>query len=255
MQLQYQLDAVVEAEKKLEAYGGVFISDVVGLGKTYICAMLAKKVKKGKKLFICPPVLVDYWQSVLRDFDVAARVESLGKLDKLIEEGIDDYKYVFIDEAHRFRNEDTSSFRLLHEICYGKKVVLVSATPINNYSSDIENQIYLFQPKHNSTIMPYTKNLEGFFRGLRSKLTKKEKGSPEYTEQTRLNSEEIRDKLLRNIMIRRTRREITEFYADDLRRQGLTFPKLGTPEQIVYSFDDKVDEVFNNTMQAIRSLN
>ena len=255
MQLQYQLDAVVEAEKKLEAYGGVFISDVVGLGKTYICAMLAKKVKKGKKLFICPPVLVDYWQSVLRDFDVAARVESLGKLDKLIEEGIDDYKYVFIDEAHRFRNEDTSSFRLLHEICYGKKVVLVSATPINNYSSDIENQIYLFQPKHNSTIMPYPKNLEGFFRGLRSKLTKKEKGSPEYTEQTRLNSEEIRDKLLRNIMIRRTRREITEFYADDLRRQGLTFPKLGTPEQIVYSFDDKVDEVFNYTMQAIRSLN
>ena len=140
MQLQYQLDAVVDAEKKLEAYGGVFISDVVGLGKTYICAMLAKKVKRGKKLFICPPVLVDYWESVLRDFDIAAKVESLGKLDKLIGAGIDEYSYVFIDEAHRFRNESTESFKLLHEICYGKKVILVSATPINNYSSDIENQ-------------------------------------------------------------------------------------------------------------------
>lgn len=254
MQLQYQLDAVVEAEKKLEAYGGVFISDVVGLGKTYICAMLAKKVKKGKKLFICPPVLIEYWEGVLRDFDVAARVESLGKLDRLIEDGIDDYKYVFIDEAHRFRNDDTESFKLLHEICYDKKVILISATPINNYSSDIENQIYLFQPKHNSTIIPYAKNLEGFFRGLRSKLKKKEKGSPEYTEQMRNNSEEIRDKLLRNIMIRRTRREITEFYADDLQRQGLTFPKLGTPEQVIYSFDDKTDEVFTQTMQAIKSL-
>jgi superfamily II DNA/RNA helicase len=254
MRLQYQLDAVVEAEKKLEAYNGVFVADVVGLGKTYICAMLAQKVKKGKKLFICPPVLKEYWEQVLRDFDVAAKVESLGKLEKLIEEGVDDYKYVFIDEAHRFRNDDTDSFKLLHEICYGKKVVLISATPINNYSSDIENQIYLFQPKHNSTIIPYAKNLEGFFRDLRGKLKKKEKGTPEYAEQMRRNSEEIRDKLLRNIMIRRTRREITEFYADDLNRQGITFPKLGTPEQVVCSFDENTDAVFTHTMQTIRSL-
>ena len=254
MRLQYQLDAVVEAEKKLEAYGGVFISDVVGLGKTYICAMLAKKLKKGKKLFICPPVLVSYWDSVLRDFDVAAKVESLGKLDRLIESGIDDYQYVFIDEAHRFRNDDTESFKLLHEICYGKKVVLISATPINNYTSDIENQIYLFQEKRNSTIIPYTKNLEGFFRVLRGKLARMKKGTPEYAEHVRRNSEEIRDKLLRNIMIRRTRHEIIEFYASDLSKQGLSFPKLGTPEQVVYTFDEKTDEVFNQTMQAIRAL-
>ena len=53
MRLQYQLDAVVQAKKILDAYGGVFISDVVGLGKTYICAMLAKSLGKGKKLIIC----------------------------------------------------------------------------------------------------------------------------------------------------------------------------------------------------------
>lgn len=52
MRLQYQLDAVVQAKKILEAYNGVFISDVVGLGKTYICAMLAKSLKKGKKNLI-----------------------------------------------------------------------------------------------------------------------------------------------------------------------------------------------------------
>jgi superfamily II DNA/RNA helicase len=253
MRLQYQLDAVVEAEKKLEAYKGVFISDVVGLGKTFICAMLAKKLK-GKKLVICPPVLLDYWKRVLLDFDVAARVESLGKLEKLLDEGIDDYKYVFIDEAHRFRNDDTEAFKLLHEICFDKKIVLISATPINNYSNDIENQIYLFQPKHNSTIIPYTKNLEGFFRRLRGKLSKLRKGSPEYGEQMRKNSEEIRDKLLRNIMVRRTRKEIIEFYADDLNKQHLTFPKLGTPEQVIYTFNDEIEEVFNHTMRVIRDL-
>jgi superfamily II DNA/RNA helicase len=254
MRLQYQLDAVVEAEKKLEAYGGVFVSDVVGLGKTYICAMLAKKVKKGKKLFICPPVLVDYWKQVLLDFDVSARVESLGKLEKLLEEGIDDYKYVFIDEAHRFRNDDTEGFKLLHRICYGKKIILISATPINNYSSDIENQIYLFQPKHSSSIIPYTKNLEGFFRGLRGKLSKLTKGTPEYANQLRKNSDEIRDSVLRNIMVRRTRKEIMEFYTDDLRKQYLSFPKLGTPEQVVYSFNEEIDEVFNYTMRVIKGL-
>ena len=168
MKLQYQIDAVVQAKKILEAYNGVFISDVVGLGKTYICAMLAKSLKKGRKLVICPPVLVDYWKDVLLEFDVAAEVKSLGKLESILEKGVDKYKYVFIDEAHRFRNQGTESFSKLHKICYGKKVVLISATPINNYSSDIENQIYLFQPKHNSTIIG-VKNLEGFFRELRTK--------------------------------------------------------------------------------------
>ncbi len=56
MRLQYQIDAVTQARKKLEAYNGVFISDVVGLGKTYICAMLANSFKRDTyKLFICPP--------------------------------------------------------------------------------------------------------------------------------------------------------------------------------------------------------
>jgi superfamily II DNA/RNA helicase len=253
MRLQYQIDAVVQAKKVLEAYNGVFISDVVGLGKTYICAMLAKSLRKGKKLVICPPVLVDYWKEVLLEFDVAAEVESLGKLDRILEKGVDGYKYVFIDEAHRFRNQGTESFSSLHKICYGKKVVLISATPINNYSSDIENQIYLFQPKHNSTIVGM-KNLEGFFRELRIKENRYAKGTAKHLEQVRANSEEIRDKILRHIMIRRTRGEIMEYYADDLAKQGLTFPKLGTPEPIAYVFDDDTNTVFNETVDVIKNF-
>lgn len=253
MKLQYQLDAVVQAKKILEAYNGVFISDVVGLGKTYICAMLAKSLKKGRKLVVCPPVLVDYWKDVLLEFDVAAEVESLGKLDRILEKGVDKYWYVFIDEAHRFRNAGTESFSSLHKICFGKKVVLISATPINNYSSDIENQIYLFQPKHNSTIIGL-KNLENFFRDLRGKEKKFTKGTNMYLEQVRANSEEIRDRILRHIMIRRTRGEIIEYYADDLARQGLTFPKLGTPEPIAYVFDEDTNIVFNETVDVIKKF-
>jgi len=129
IKLQYQTDAVVQAKKTLDAYGGVFISDVVGLGKTYICAMLAQQLK-GKKLIICPPVLKEYWERVLFEFEVTGfKVESLGKLDQLLENGTDQFGYVFIDEAHRFRNQSTDNFQKLHEICYGKKVVLITATP------------------------------------------------------------------------------------------------------------------------------
>lgn len=254
MKLQYQIDAVIQAKKTLEAYNGVFISDVVGLGKTYICAMLAKSLKKSKKLIICPPVLVDYWKKVLLEFDVAATVESLGKLEKLIENGVDDYKYVFIDEAHRFRNDDTESFKLLHQICYNKKVVLISATPLNNYTSDIENQIYLFQSKHNSTIIPNIKDLSAFFNRLHKNLKKEDKGSKEYYDTMRKNSEIIRDKVLRNVMIRRTRKEIMEYYGKDMQNQGLHFPKFGSPEQIIYSFNKEIDHVFNETIAVIKKL-
>ena len=54
--LQYQKDAVIQAKRMLEKHNGIFISDVVGLGKTYICALLAQELP-GRKLILCPPVL------------------------------------------------------------------------------------------------------------------------------------------------------------------------------------------------------
>lgn len=255
MRLQYQIDAVTQARQKLNAYNGVFISDVVGLGKTYICAMLANSFNRNTyKLFVCPPVLVDYWKSVLQEFDVSrCDVISLGQLDKMIARGTDKYSYVFVDEAHRFRNSNTEAFTELHQICRGKKVILISATPINNYTSDVENQIYLFQPKQNGNINGI-KNIEGFFRNLNAKLSKKTKGSLEYMKQLRENSEIIRDKLIREVMIRRTRSEIKQYYADDLEKQGLVFPKAGSPEKIVYKFDEDTNNAFIQTINIIKNF-
>lgn len=82
MNLEYQREAVSDAKNKLEEYGGVFLSDVVGLGKTYISAMLAQQLD-GRNLIICPPILKDYWENTFQDFRVPATVESLGKLDDI----------------------------------------------------------------------------------------------------------------------------------------------------------------------------
>ena len=95
--------------KKLEEYNGVFLADVVGLGKTFITAQLLQQIR-GRILIICPPVLKDYWDESLRDFRVPAKVESLGKLEHIIRSGIDRYDYIVVDEAHRCRNENTQSY-------------------------------------------------------------------------------------------------------------------------------------------------
>ena len=168
MRLEYQLQAVLNAKKILEGYHGVFLADVVGLGKTFISALLAQQLQGGK-LIICPPVLKEYWEKTLFDFNVTQfKVESLGKLERLKDESLR-YKYVFIDEAHRFRNEYTQGFEHLDTICKGKKVVLVSATPINNRFDDLLAQLRLFQPLRRSTI-PGVLNLEKFFQVLRNIL-------------------------------------------------------------------------------------
>ncbi len=255
MSLQYQKDAVTQVKKILEAYNGVFISDVVGLGKTFISAMLGQKLQGGK-LVICPPVLVDYWRRTLILFGVSARVESLGKLDHILgdKQLLNKTQYVFVDEAHRFRNKNTESYRNLHEICFGKKVILISATPQNNYAIDIANQIYLFQPRNNSTIIPNYNNLESFFNQLQGRLKSLEKGTDEYNTVIKNNSEIIRDNVLRNIMVRRTRTEIEQYYKEDLKKQGLKFPIVNKPKKIIYKFDDQIEEIFNYTIESIKNL-
>ena len=113
MKLDYQINAIAKINKIVEEYGGVFISDVVGLGKTYIAAMYAK-ILTGKILVIAPPPVIPNWQSAFKDFDIKAKnydIESIGMLHKILEKmrkaekiGEKTYDYIFIDEAHRFRN-------------------------------------------------------------------------------------------------------------------------------------------------------
>ena len=99
MELEYQDDAVRDAKMKLGAYGGVFISDVVGLGKTYIAAMLAQQLDGGT-LVIAPPFLISKdnpgsWRNIFFEFGVRqAEFESIGMLDKVIDRGTEKYKNV-----------------------------------------------------------------------------------------------------------------------------------------------------------------
>ena len=90
MRLQYQIDAVIQARQKLDAYNGVFISDVVGLGKTYICAMLANSFNRNTyKLFICPPVDGVHFQTRASERNIPDDVMS-----RLLQFDINEWKVV-----------------------------------------------------------------------------------------------------------------------------------------------------------------
>ena len=254
--LEYQEQAVLNAKKILLEYGGVFVSDVVGLGKTYISAMLAGQLD-GRTLVIAPPVLLEKsnpgsWTNVFSDFRVPADFESIGKLDHLLHRGTGKYTNIIIDEVHRFRTETTISYEKLAEICRGKRIILVTATPYNNTPKDILSLLKLFQKAKKSTI-PNLPDLEAFFNGLSKRLKKldRKKDYTEYINIVKSNSREIRNKILKYLMVRRTRTEIEEYFENDIKEQGLKFPEVKKPEPLFYELNDEEDSIFNKTIDMI----
>jgi len=265
MKLEYQEQAVIQALKKLEEFNGVFLADVVGLGKTFITAQLLQQLR-GRILVVCPPLLQDYWKESLLEFRVPAEVESLGKLDHIIKKGINKYAYIVVDEAHRFRNEGTQSYADLLDICRDKKIILVTATPLNNTIDDIFSQLKLFQATKNSTI-PGVPNLINFFNKLRKKLKEAKPKAYKNPDGTiyRLKEEEIaykiaikeisneiKDKVLKHVMVRRTRTDVVKYFKNDMRNQNIFFPEMKDPQKIVYYFEGKTEIAFNNTIDLLQ---
>jgi superfamily II DNA or RNA helicase/HKD family nuclease len=258
--LKYQEHAVINAKRIVEEYGGVFLSDVVGLGKTYMGTMLCEELG-GKTLVLAPPHLIDEnnegsWENAFKNFGFRSkdyRCESVGMLDKIIKKELHkEFNIVLIDESHRFRTEDTETYAKLAQICRGKKVILVTATPYNNSPKDLLAQIKLFQRTRNSTI-PNLRNIEGFFKKLEGNLKglDRQRDNVAYLEITKNNSKLIRERILKYLMVRRTRKEIKKYYGEDLKKQKMNFPDIANPQPIYYEFNKKEDDVFFKTIKII----
>ena len=150
---KYQLDAVNQAMNILNEYNGVIIADVVGLGKSVIASLIATQLNK-RGLILCPPGLkgdkkdnIGWWEYVNKfrlyqwDVDSSGNLEAIAESLSKFDYG---YEVIIIDEAHRFRNQDTVAFEVLMNICFGKKVILLTATPFNNSPADIFSLLKLF---------------------------------------------------------------------------------------------------------------
>lgn len=268
--LAYQIDAVNDGYNKLQKHNGFILADVVGLGKTIIATIIAKKYYftngyRTKILVIHPPALSKGWEKTIRDFEVP-NVEFVtnGSLHKI--KHPEDYDLIIVDEAHKFRSDESEMFNQLQKLCKTprkkkgndnsnqKKVILVTATPLNNRPEDIRNQLYLFQDSKKSTLE--VGNLQHFFRPLIDKYRKLklERDHDKIAKGVKKIYNEIRTKVLESVIVRRTRTDIrnTQDYWEDIKKQGVTFPDIETPRQILYELDEFTDNLYDRTLRTLK---
>lgn len=156
---EFQADAVKRARRILARYDGVIVADSVGLGKTWIGKKLLEDYayhQRQKALVICPASLRDMWEAELRSASIAAAVVSQERVgqDEFDIRPYLDADIILVDEAHNFRNKRAKRYLNLEMILAGngrrgrdgqrKKLILLTATPINNNIFDLYNQINLF---------------------------------------------------------------------------------------------------------------
>jgi superfamily II DNA or RNA helicase len=157
---EFQEDAVRRARKILARYDGVLVADSVGLGKTWIGKKLLEDYAyhlRYRAVVICPAALQSMWEKELRGAAIAAHIitqEALGR-EEFDPREVQDADIVLIDESHNFRNHNAQRYGMLERILAAnnrrgrlsgerKKLILLTATPINNSVFDLFYQISLF---------------------------------------------------------------------------------------------------------------
>ena len=276
--LKYQKDAVIQGYQMLMQHNGLFLADVVGLGKTMIATMIAKRFveangKNTNILVVYPPALEDNWKNTFKLFNIKKKAQFItnGSLLKILE-GRDQYKdkeefdLIIVDEAHGFRSDSSGKYDELQKICKSpcanmgllksmqKKVMLLSATPLNNRPDDLQNQLLLFQNSQNCTI-DGVPNLKGFFAPLIAdyKRLMRERDQRDVTSEVDKIYEQIRSKVIDKLTVRRTRNNILNDsdYKADIKSQGIIFPNILPPNELEYQMDVDTNERFYETLKQL----
>ena len=276
--LKYQKDAVIQGYQMLMKHNGLILADVVGLGKTMIATMIAKRFveangKNTQILVIFPPALEDNWRRTFKQFGIYKKAQFItnGSLSKILE-GRDQYKdkeeydLVIVDEAHGFRSDNSGKYDELQKICKSpctntgllrsmqKKVMLLSATPLNNRPDDLQNLLLLFQNSQNCTIDGIP-NLKAFFSPLILDYNKlmRERDQRNVTNEVDSIYEQIRSKVIDKVTVRRTRNNILndEDYRADIASQGIVFPNILPPSELIYQMDADTSARFYETLASL----
>ena len=283
--IRYQHDAVIQGYQMLMQHNGFFLADVVGLGKTIVATMIAKRFIEANGrytniLVVYPPAVEKNWKDTFILFGIKryAQFVSNGSLSKIIhgegnfrEKG--EYDMVIVDEAHNFRGETAARYDDLQLICKTprvneglvkgrqKKVMLLSATPLNNRPTDLLNLLLLFQNARYSTIegiqnLPVTFSpwIEEYDKLMRERKADNEgRKNEEFAQRTDRLYEEIRTQVIDKVTVRRTRSNIKNVpaYKKDLDDQHIVFPDIEAPKDLTYLLDGNLNDLFYNTMDIL----
>jgi superfamily II DNA or RNA helicase len=148
--LDFQQAAVSLAAHYLHQRGGVLLGDVVGLGKTLMATAIARILQEddhSNTLIICPPNLQPLWQRHVEQYQITARVLSIGKVVETLDRpDAPRYRLLVIDESHNLRNREGKRYRAIRDYIERNepRVLLLTATPYNKQFTDLSNQLRLF---------------------------------------------------------------------------------------------------------------
>jgi len=230
----FQRVAVRQAVQILDTYRGVFIADVVGLGKTFIGTTLLKHYslyRGARPLIVCPASLVEMWEWFVERYQIDAPVISMGLLSQAGSERmlVDNWRYrdrdlVLVDESQNFRHSDTQRYAALQLFTQTRPTILLTATPRATSAWDVYHQIRLWHTQDTTPIPVNPPNLPEFFN----------KVEPRNEEPPSRNLQEI----LNHVLIRRTRHHIRTYYPDaQINGRPLVFPERRL-ETIAYSIEE-----------------
>ena len=253
---RFQKDAVQKARRILRRYDGIMIADSVGLGKTWIGKKLLEDYayhQRLKALVVCPASLRDMWRQELHEATIPHQVisqEMLGREDCEIRP-YRDVDVVLIDESHNFRNHLTNRYENLERIIganggkgrsgHRKRVILLTATPINNTIFDLYNQLMLI-----------AQNDRGYFS--RAGIGDLRRYFLEARQQEGLEETQALFNLLEEIVIRRTRPYIRETYPEvTINGELINWPerKLKT---IHYDLENAYEGIYERAVEGIEKL-
>lgn len=267
---KFQQDAVYGVIDKIENYNGCILADSVGLGKTYTALAVIKyyELRNDRVLVLVPKKLRDNWTiytqndkrnifindrfnyDVLNHTDLSRYYGKSGAID-LKNINWSNYDLIVIDESHNFRNNPsvkdrkTRYERLMDDVIKSgveTKVLMLSATPVNNRMSDIKNQIAFITEDHDNALMDEgidsisntLKNAQQVFNQW-SKMSPEERTSDVFVDMVDMNY----FKLLDTLTLARSRKHIEKYYnTEDIGE----FPNRLAPINIYSDID--LDEKF-----------
>ena len=278
----FQKDAATGIINKLETYSGCILADSVGLGKTFTALAVVKyyELRNKSVLVLCPKKLADNWLNYNRNlktnifardrfnYDVLCHTdlsrtsgESFGTPLNRINWG--NYDLVVIDESHNFRNNDafkekeTRYQKLMNQVIrqgVKTKVLMLSATPVNNRFNDLRNQLalaYEGDSENLSKKLRTSKTVEEVFRNAQASFNAWAKLPIEKrTARAILDSLDFDFfELLDSVTIARSRKHIQTFYdTKDIgpfpeRRKPLSFHSPLTERTDVMSFNEIFEQL------------
>lgn len=265
--LEYQLDAIRMGIDRINQYGGVIIADVVGLGKSIIASAISYNLAQRDHLnvvIVSPPHLIPQWEEYQAHFRLpGTKIFSSGKIEDAYHWCVNQITgpvLLILDEAHRYRNELTDDYTLLHSLARSNannKVIILTATPFNNDPKDVFALVKLFQTPGQSTIRSVDnlslrfRELIDRYKKLRSGLRRNKFSPEEINDETRVIAQELR-RLIEPVIVRRSRLDLQTIsrYRNNLIKQGIAFAEVEGPELLEYELGDLFD-LYLNTLETL----